>query len=92
MHIVPRSFAVAALALCAAVAGLHRAAAQDCNWYARKALEQQKRNTEERCGLKGPEWNLDLPSHFAWCRNVSPQQWQQQAQLRDQLLAKCHAR
>ena len=65
------------------------ASAQDCSWYARKALEQQKRNTEERCGLKGPEWNLDVSAHLAWCRGVSPQEWQRQAQLRDQLLSKC---
>lgn len=65
------------------------AQAQDCSWYARKALEQQKRNAELKCGLQGPEWTRDLAAHLAWCKGVAPLDWQKQAQLRDQLLTKC---
>jgi hypothetical protein len=65
------------------------AVAQDCNWYARKALEQQKENADRKCGFRGPEWHVDLSAHMSWCRNTAPREWQRQAQLRDQQLAKC---
>ena len=65
--------------------------AQDCNWYARKALEQQKQNADRKCGFRGPEWHLDLSAHMSWCRGVAPREWQRQAQLREQELTKCAA-
>jgi hypothetical protein len=65
------------------------AEAQDCSWYARKALEQQKVNADRKCGFRGPEWNRDLNAHMIWCKDVAPQVWRKQAQLRDQQLAKC---
>lgn len=91
MWTVRRCVLACAAALLGGTALVRPADAQDCNWYARKALEQQKQNAERKCGFRGPEWNVDLNAHLGWCRGVAPQEWQKQAQLRDRQLARCPA-
>ena len=81
--------AIAALAIGATSLG-HGASAQvSCDWYANTALQQQKLNTDRKCGMKGPSWSFDRSSHLTWCQGVGPDQWKREAQLRDQELAKC---
>lgn len=62
-----------------------------CDWYANTALQQQKVNTDRKCGFKGESWSFDRNAHMQWCQGVSPDQWKRQAQFRDQELAKCAA-
>lgn len=38
-----------------------------CHQYATTAIDQQKENQENTCGLSGPEWNLDYHWHYNWC-------------------------
>ena len=61
----------------------------NCEVYGKKALEQQKTNAYRKCGFTGPAWSGDLKAHIAWCRDVHPQDWLKQMQLREQMLAKC---
>jgi hypothetical protein len=64
----------------------------NCEWYARTALEQQRRNLDRKCGFTGSSWSSDRAAHLAWCKSASPDDWKHQAQLREQQLAKCPAR
>ena len=63
-----------------------------CDWYANTALQQQKRNIDQKCGFKGESWSFDRSAHMEWCRGVGPTEWKRQAQFRDQELAKCSPR
>lgn len=90
-----RILALAAIPALAASTLLQATSAQaqaNCDWYARKALEQQRANVERQCGFKGPSWSSDYKDHLAWCKSTSPDDWKRQAQLRDQQLAKCPGR
>ena len=64
----------------------------NCQWYATTALKQQQDNERQKCGFTGATWSFDLKAHMAWCANVAPEMWRQQAQKRDQDLAACAAR
>ena len=46
-------------------------------------------NEQKKCGLKGPEWNIDLKAHMDWCASVGPDQWKLQLQKREQALQQC---
>jgi hypothetical protein len=60
-----------------------------CNWYADTALIQQQRNEQGKCGFKGTSWSIDRPAHIAWCARQSPDRWQAEARMREQMLADC---
>ena len=84
-----RGLPTAMMMLAAALVPSAAQAQASCDWYAKTALEQQKVNLDRKCGFKGESWSTDLSSHMNWCRDVPPDRWKQQAQLRDQQLAKC---
>ena len=79
----------AALALGSAMASTSANAQASCDWYANTALQQQKVNTDRKCGFKGESWSFDRSAHMAWCQGVGPGDWKKQAQFREQELAKC---
>lgn len=92
---IVRILALAAIPVLAAAPLLQAPAAHaqaSCDWYARKALEQQRANIERQCGFKGPSWTSDYKEHLTWCKSTSPDDWKRQAQMRDQQLAKCPGR
>ncbi|MGH6814339.1 MAG: hypothetical protein ACREC6_01395 [Hyphomicrobiaceae bacterium] len=60
-----------------------------CDWYAKKALQQQQDNERRGCGFKGPGWSSDFKAHMTWCASVSPEKWKTEAQRREQELAAC---
>lgn len=74
------------------VSGAQAQAQVSCEWYARTALDQQRRNLERGCGFDGSSWSSDRARHLAWCKSTAPDDWKRQAQLREQQLAKCPAR
>lgn len=84
--------AALAVSLVAAAPAPFAFAQDSCEWYARTALEQQRRNVERNCGFTGPSWSSDRARHLAWCKSSSPDEWKRQAQIREQQLAKCPAR
>ncbi len=61
----------------------------NCDTYGKLALKQMQENEQKKCGLTGPEWNIDLKAHMAWCGTVGPDQWKLQLQKREQALAAC---
>ena len=82
--------ALAILGLAAAAVPVSTVQAQaTCDWYANTALQQQKINTDSKCGYKGESWSFDRSQHIVWCQSVGPDQWKRQAQFREQELAKC---
>lgn len=74
----------------AVMVGMSGVRAQDsCATYGRLALKQMQENEQKKCGLKGPEWSMDLKAHVDWCATVSADQWKAQIQKREQALASC---
>jgi hypothetical protein len=41
--------------------------ARQCDGYARTAVEQNQRNGQLGCGLRGPQWSSDHRYHYDWC-------------------------
>lgn len=64
----------------------------NCDWYAATAIKQQQKNEKGKCGFSGSGWSSNLRSHVSWCNSVSPDQWKQAAQQREQQLASCGGR
>lgn len=61
----------------------------NCDQYGKIALQQQKGNEAEKCGLSGQEWSTDLKGHIDWCMKVGPEKWKEQLRLRAAALAGC---
>src|SRR5262249_33942765 len=38
-----------------------------CRSYAIEAVQMQKQNIEQHCGLEGPRWDENVQAQFAWC-------------------------
>jgi hypothetical protein len=64
----------------------------NCETYGKLALQQQKDNEANQCGLTGPDWHSDLKDHVTWCTKVGPDKWKEQIQNRNTALADCLAK
>jgi len=83
----------ACLALIAALT-VSTASAQgrdDCDGYAREAVEQAHRNERQNCGFGGPRWSDNRQGHFAWCL-ISPRQAREENEARREQLQQCERR
>lgn len=63
----------------------------DCDSYAREAVDQAQRNERLNCGYEGPRWSGNRQGHFAWCL-ISPRQAREENEARGDLLQKCEHR
>lgn len=84
--------ALPALLLGPILANVAVAQVTSCEWYARTALDQQRRNIDRACGFTGQSWSSDRDRHLTWCKQSSPDEWKREAQQREQMLAKCAGR
>jgi hypothetical protein len=83
----------AGIALTAALAVSHASAQgrDDCESYAREAVEQAQRNERQNCGYEGPRWSDNRQGHFAWCL-IAPRNARDENETRRDLLEKCERR
>jgi hypothetical protein len=63
----------------------------DCDGYAREAVEQAHRNERQNCGFDGPRWSDNRQGHFAWCL-ISPRQAREENEARREQLQQCERR
>lgn len=62
---------------------------RDCTVYAIQAINQEKENADNGCGLKGPEWSADPFYHYNWCVRADMDRANAGADLRRRALAAC---
>jgi len=60
-----------------------------CKYYAKTAVEQNKKNIQLKCGFKGSRWNNDKQGQEKWCLNVLDIVSQEENTARKQKLKTC---
>lgn len=60
-----------------------------CASYALAAAKAYATNTSANCGLVGSRWNPSVQFHARMCRDLTPQQQQQETAARDRYMARC---
>lgn len=60
-----------------------------CVRYAQTAVDQQRQNSRNRCGLAGFEWHLNEPAHFGWCLTVGKRARKNGTKFRRRALNRC---
>jgi hypothetical protein len=84
----------AATAIAASMGGSAHAQGGDkmqfCVDYANEAVEMQRRNIRDGCGIKGARWHEWWDGHYGWCKDwVGPEQVREQTLLRRAEMERC---
>ncbi len=61
----------------------------ECDYYAREAVEQHRKNLQFNCGFKGTRWNNNRIGQKNWCVTVRKNITDKENNIRKQMLENC---